>query len=193
MTSKRQAKAASTKPTPRLFWVTYSSTKPTKIEKNDEYQHPKLFQERDGAAFIELAHAPLLHSYSYEAFIHLYPGHRSPLEAFPKFHSGDLLVLTTRPPLSDVKWFAKVDSETKIRKNIFQSECALEEILFNEMRKYFASCLRTGLKLSDGAASLVSKDRHKWKEVEFQEYSPRNNQSDHSEHGASKNTSLLPD
>ena len=174
MNMKLEQSGGTRQPLPRLFWVTYSSTKPT-VNSKDRWQHPKFSHVRDGAAFNELSHtAHLLSSYSYETFIHLYPAHRSRLNVFPQTTPRDLLVLATRPPLDDPAWEAWEKSSDQSKRSrvkpIFPSECDFENIIFSELRKYFDTCARTGVKLSKQGVGCLKTDADKWKEIEFDQF-----------------------
>lgn len=141
----------------RFFRLTYSNTGP-----EDE---PKLFQGRDGIAFNEIAAALTAQGYEYGTTIHFYPDDRRALKDFPNLRAGDLLVLTTRPPLTDREGFLKP------KKIIRNSENDLEKLIFNQLFKYFAHCTRTQLELSPLAQQYLVADVRKWKCLEFFEVS----------------------
>lgn len=141
----------------RFFRVTYSNTGP-----EDE---PKLFQGRDGIAFNELAAALTEQGYEYGTTIHFYPDDKRSIKEFPNLRANDLLVLTTRPPLSDREGFLHP------KKIIRNSKNDLEKLIFKQLFKYFSHCTRTQLSLSPEAQECLTADVRKWKSLEFFEVS----------------------
>jgi hypothetical protein len=143
---------------PRYFRLTYSNVPPD--------EDPKLFKGRDGVAFCELAAELPRLGYDFATTIYLYPDDERPLAAFPRFGPGDLLVLTTRPPLHD-----KVGIIPPRRKVIHAAKTELEDALFKALSKYFEFCTRKRVKLSKhGAGRIRSQDRERWEHIEVYEY-----------------------
>jgi len=143
----------------RYFRLTYSNA-----WQDDE---PKLFKERDAIAFCELTACLPEMGFHYGTTIHLYPDDERKLSEFPAFRPGDLLVLSTRPPLHD-----QVGIVPPHRKIIRAAKTELEVLLFRELSKYFEYCTRKHVELTTYAASLLRvEEPHKWKHTELYEYS----------------------
>ena len=141
----------------RFFRLTYSNSGP-----EDE---PKLFQGRDGIAFNEVGAGLSAQEYEYGTTIHFYPDDKRALKDFPALRSTDLLVLTTRPPLTDREAFIPP------RKIIRNSKNDLEKLIFKQLFKYFQYCTRTQLKLTPDAQACLERDVKKWQSLEFFEVS----------------------
>jgi hypothetical protein len=141
----------------RFFRLTYSNTGP-----EDE---PKLFQGRDGIAFNEVSAALTAQGYHYGTTIHFYPDDERRLAEFPPLGDTDLLVLTTRPPLTDREAFLPP------KKIIRNSKNDLERLIFKQLFKYFTHCTRTQLKLTPEAQACLLGDAPKWQSLEFFEVS----------------------
>jgi len=141
----------------RYFHLTYSSAAPDDVHK--------LFKVRDGAAFNELAAtlAPL--GYQYGTTIHFYPNNKRSLKDLPELHANDLLVLTTRPPLTDR------EAVHKARKIILSSENALEKLIFKQLFKHISYCTRKHIHLTPASQDRLAADVSKWKSLEFYENS----------------------
>lgn len=141
----------------RFFRITYSNAAP-----DDE---PKLFQGRDGIAFAELS-APLPSlGYDYATTIHFYPDDARKLTEFPAFTPADLLVLPTRPPLTDR------EARFPPRKIIRDSRNELEKLIFKQLFRYFEYCTRKHVELTPEAIKTLSNDAKKWAFLEFFEHS----------------------
>ena len=94
MKTRKPSSPHESQPAPgRYFHLTYSSAGPDDVHK--------LFQGRDGTAFDELAATLPPLGYRFGTTIHFYPNDKRPLKDFPELRANDLLVLTTRPPLTD--------------------------------------------------------------------------------------------
>jgi hypothetical protein len=141
----------------RFFRLTYSNTGP-----EDE---PKLFQGRDGIAFNEVGAALIAHGYEYGTTIHFYPDDERRLTEFPPLRDTDLMVLTTRPPLTDREAFLPP------KKIIRNSKNDLEKLIFKQLFRYFAHCTRKQLKLTPDAQACLLADARKWQSLEFFEVS----------------------
>jgi hypothetical protein len=141
----------------RYFHLTYSNAAPD--------EEPKLFQCRDGLAFNELTAALPAGSYQYGTTIHFYPDHERQLREFPKFQPEDLLVLTTRPPLTDR------ESLIPPRKIIRNSKNDLEKLVFKQLFNYFSYCTRKHVKLTPDAQQFLLANVRKWESLEFFEHS----------------------
>ena len=109
-------------------------------------EEPQPFKIRDGAAFSEVT-APLVEfGYRYGHLIYNPPFHpqkgaRLGREYFRFIKPEDLIVLATRPPIDD--------EMSGDRKQLSQSCTHLEEQIFLECKKYFASCTRSHIQLSE--------------------------------------------
>jgi hypothetical protein len=141
----------------RLFRLTYSNTGP-----EDE---PKLFQGRDGIAFNEVSAALTAQGYEYGTTLHFYPDDERRLKEYPPLRDTDLLVLPTRPPLTDREAFLPP------RKIIRNSKNDLEKLIFKQLFKYFVICTRKQLKLTPEAQACLVRDAKKWQSLEFSEVS----------------------
>lgn len=141
----------------RFHRLTYSNSGP-----EDE---PKLFQSRDGVAFNELGAVLTSLGYEYGTTIHFYPDDERRIEEFPKLRDNDILVLTTRPPLTDREGFFPP------KKIIRNSRNDLEKLIFGALSKYFAFCTRKQLKLTPSAQACLVDDAPKWQSLEFCEVS----------------------
>ena len=141
----------------RCFRLTYSNTGP-----EDE---PKLFQGRDGIAFNEISAALAAQGYEYGTTIHFYADDERHLSEFPTLRDTDLLVLPTRPPLTDREAFLPP------KKIIRNSKNDLEKLIFRQLFKYFAHCTRTQLKLTPDAQACLVADAPKWQSLQFFEVS----------------------
>jgi len=141
----------------RDYHLTYSSAAPDDVHK--------LFKGRDGAAFDELAAtlAPL--GYRYGTTIHFYPNDKRPLSDLPKLNANDILVLTTRPPLTDR------EADNPPRRIILSSENDLEKLIFNQLFQHISHCTRKNIKLTQAAQDCLNADVRKWKSLEFYENS----------------------
>ena len=141
----------------RFFRLTYSNTGP-----EDE---PKLFQGRDGIAFNEVGAGLTAHGYEYGTTIHFYADDERHLDEFPTLRETDLLVLPTRPPLTDREAFLPP------KKIIRNSKNDLEKLIFKQLFKYFTHCTRTQLKLTPEAEACLLGDVSKWQSLQFFEFS----------------------
>jgi hypothetical protein len=141
----------------RFFWLTYSNTGPL--------EERKLFQSRDGIAFGELSASLIPLGYHYGTTIHLYPNDERRLDEFPTFHAGDLLVLTTRPPLTDSEAFPIP------KKSIQRANNDLEKLIFKQLSNYFTTCTRRKVTLTPKAQARLRGDVSKWQSLEFFEHS----------------------
>ena len=143
----------------RVYRLTYSNARP-----DDD---PKIFQCRDAMAFCELNAALGQLGYQYGTTIHLYPDDERPLGDFPAFQTGDMLVLTTRPPLHD-----RVGIIPPHRKVIRAAKTDLQAVLFQALSNYFEYCTRKHVQLTKhGANCILADDPAKWTHVELYEYS----------------------
>ena len=158
MKARQAAPGRGPQPAPgRYFHLTYSNAAPDDV--------PKLFQGRDGAAFNELtATLPSL-GYHYGTTIHFYPDDKRAISEFPTLRANDLLVLTTRPPLTDR------EALIPPRRIIRSSENDLEKLIFKQLFQYFSYCTRKHVKLTLEAQQFLVADASKWKSLEFFEHS----------------------
>ena len=113
-------------------------------------EEPNISKIRDGAAFTEVTVPLAKHGYEYGRFIFNPPFNprRSGELGKEHFHfirPDDLVVLTTRPPLDDLRHGDK--------KLVRQSRTHLEKQIFAECRKYFAVCARSHVRLTEAVAA----------------------------------------
>ena len=120
--------------------------------RNEE--EPNLSKIRDGAAFSEIT-APLAKlGYEYGHIIFnppFNPRKRMDLgkDRFRFIKPDDLIVLTTRPPLDDVKHGDK--------RLVRRSRSHLEEQIFAECRKYLRICARSHVQLAESVGARIKK------------------------------------
>jgi len=141
----------------RHFHLTYSSAAPDDIHK--------LFKVRDGAAFNELAATLAGLGYQYGTTIHFYPNDKRPLKDLPALRATDLLVLTTRPPLTDR------EAVHKPRRIILSSENDLEKLIFKQLFHHISYCTRRHIHLAPAARDRLAAEPQKWESLEFYENS----------------------
>ena len=139
----------------RFYRLTYSNTGPEDV--------PKLFQGRDGIAFNEIGAALYTHGYEFATTIHFYPDDERKLADFPTFRETDLLVLTTRPPITDGGAFLPP------KKIIRNSNNDLEKLIFKQISRFIPHCTRKQLKLAPDATNCLKRDTSKWQSLEFLE------------------------
>ena len=158
--------------TPSVYRVTYSNV------RTNAKSHP-LHQVRDGTAFCELAAAFMQRGYAFGTTIHLYRNDLRQLDAFPRFQRGDVLVMTTRPPLNDADvpsidqlatQPAKPAAHHRPRKTIEPNNSQLEKLIFTELRRYFAHCDRKFIELTPHAARLLGRENARFAHFELHEY-----------------------
>ena len=158
MKTRKPPKPRESQPAPgRYFHLTYSNAGPDDVHK--------LFQGRDGAAFNELAATLPPLDYQYGTTIHFYPSDKRPLKEFPELRAEDLLVLTTRPPLTDR------EALYKPRRIILISENDLEKLIFKQLFQHISYCTRKHINLTPAAQDRLIGDVSKWKSLEFYEHS----------------------
>ena len=154
---QRSTPRQSPPPLGRYFHLTYSNAGPDEV--------PKLFQGRDGAAFDELAATLPPLGYEFGTTIHFYPNDERDLREVPTLHATDLLVLTTRPPLTDR------EALSRPRRIIWSSENDLEKLIFKQLFLHISYCTRKHIKLTPAAQDRLKADVNKWKSLEFFEHS----------------------
>lgn len=108
-------------------------------------EEPNISKIRDGAAFSELTEplANLGYEYGHLIFNPPYSHRKSSEKNGETFHfikPEDLIVLTTRPPLDDLRHGDK--------RLVQRSGTHLEEQIFAECRKFLAVCARTHVRLT---------------------------------------------
>ena len=158
MKPRKPPKPRDSQPAPGCYFhLTYSNAGPDDVHK--------LFQGRDGAAFNELAATLPPLGYQYGTTIHFYPSDKRPLKEFPELRAEDLLVLTTRPPLTDR------EALFKPRRIILISENDLEKLIFKQLFQHISYCTRKHINLTPAAQDRLIGDVNKWKSLEFYEHS----------------------
>jgi len=155
---RKPPKPRDSQPAPGCYFhLTYSNAGPDDVHK--------LFQGRDGAAFNELAATLPPLGYQYGTTIHFYPSDKRPLKEFPELRAEDLLVLTTRPPLTDR------EALFKPRRIILISENDLEKLIFKQLFQHISYCTRKHVNLTQAAQDRLIGEVNKWKSLEFYEHS----------------------
>jgi hypothetical protein len=101
---------------------------------------------RDADAFVEVSHALTKLGHEYCGLIINYPK-EPPKQDFSEsrirsLSAQDFIVLTTRPPLND-------SSQTGNVKVVRRSHTELEHLIFDSIRRYFATCSRDEIQLDD--------------------------------------------
>jgi hypothetical protein len=158
MKPRKPPKPRDSQPAPGCYFhVTYPIGGPGDVHK--------LFQGRDGAAFNELAATLPPLGYRYGTTIHFYPDDQRPLKEFPELRAEDLLVLTTRPPLTDR------EALFKPRRIILISENDLEKLIFKQLFQHISYCTRKHVNLTQAAQDRLIGEVNKWKSLEFYEHS----------------------
>jgi hypothetical protein len=135
----------------RLHWFAFYAPKEELRGKR-----PQLHKTRDGAAFAQLAGALCGHcGFKVGDIILNHPEAANRDFDYP-FEKGDLLLVTTRPPLDD--------SEEGDARRVEKSGTALEGKIFGVFRKYFKTCSRSRIELSDGIARRMTELGLPWRE-----------------------------
>lgn len=115
---------------------------------------PRLHHSRDGAAFNEITDPLYSRGFQYGTFIHNYPHHRQPADAFTFLKARDLVVCTTRPPLDDLRPDpTRKQSDEKDWRRIDRSEDHLEQAIFDDLRPFFQRLSRYTVNLTPEIAS----------------------------------------
>jgi len=159
----------------RVYWFSYHAAPweaKAQYRKGPRDYSDFIHQVRDGAAFAEVLSILLNSGYEYGGLLLNLPregfpkGSFSKPEALPPFSSRDLIVMVTRPPLSDSPRKQRVRS-------IERSDIPLEKTIFKVIRKYFFSyCSRFRVTLTRGlqnTMSLLPAEQRVWKDVIFQQ------------------------
>lgn len=116
---------------------------------------PRLHQVRDGAAFSELAVGLCQLGYDYGTVVHNYRDHKLGAEHFGFLHPGDLIVITTRPPLSDYLGDPAHGGEDKDKRYVSRSYNHLEQALFGDLSRFFSHVSRYHVELSQETTGLL--------------------------------------
>lgn len=119
---------------------------------------PRLHMVRDGAAFSELAVSLCHLGYDYGTVIHNYRNHRQPADQFAFLNQGDMIIMTTRPPLSDFPGDPGQKNEDKDKRYVSRSHDHLENALFKELEPFFSHVSRYHVVLSDEMKKLLPAD-----------------------------------
>ena len=142
----------------RYFWFSYQA--PARARRR---QHLHLI--RDGAAFAELAPVLLCMGYSYGGLLLNYPPGESsgaPPVNIPVLTPADLLVLPTRPPISD--------EDEDERRIVERSHNSLEERVLSALDPFFEICSRAHVKLSRALSDTLPKKFANRANIEFTIY-----------------------
>lgn len=119
---------------------------------------PRLHQLRDGAAFSELAVSLCHLGYDYGTVIHNYRNHRQPADQFRFLRQGDVIVMTTRPPLSDFLGDPEKKNEDKDKRYVSRSHDHLENALFKDLERFFSHVSRYSVLLAEETKKLLPPD-----------------------------------
>ena len=142
----------------RYFWFSYPA--PARARRGHKYLH----LIRDGAAFAELAPVLMSMDYSYEGLLLNYPSSESPgiehddLGLTP----ADLLVLPTRPPISD--------EQEEERRRVERSHNLLENRVLGSLDPFLEICSRAHVKLSRALSEKLPKQFANRANIEFTLY-----------------------
>jgi hypothetical protein len=148
----------------RFFRAAYSNP-------NGDQKRPRLHQIRDGAAFCELSASLVKAGFEYATVVHFYPGHRVGPSAFNFIRSGDLVVLTTRPPIDDYLGDARNHHADRDRRLIQRSGHQLEEAIFSSLKpSCFSWVSRYCVELSPEMAGGLPEERRNMANLEFHKY-----------------------
>lgn len=118
----------------------------------------RLHQVRDGDAFNELTAGIYPQGYEYGTYIHNYPHHSLTADHFRFLRPGDLLVMTTRPPLSDYLGDPKHAGEDKDKRHIVPSDNHLEKAIFSDLKRFFVYLSRYRVELTPEMAALLKSE-----------------------------------
>ena len=128
------------------FWFSYQA--PPRILR----EHPYIHLVRDGGAFAELSAVLITMGYGYGGLVlNLPSGQSFPTEEvdIPALTPADLLVLVTRPPLSD--------EEEDERRKVERSHTLLEDMVLSGLDPFFEICSRSHVKLSRTLSAKLPK------------------------------------
>jgi hypothetical protein len=140
---------------------------------------PLLHQVRDGTAFAELAAALYDRGGRLGTTIHLYADDvKRKAREFPLITPHDLLVLTTRPPISDreadaararksVNADGKKQPLLESKKMIPRNGGELEAAYLRALIPYFTRCNRKRIELNDHAADLLPEAHKHFRSLEL--------------------------
>jgi hypothetical protein len=155
----------------RVFWFSYHAPLweiKGPYRKGALDYSPFVHQVRDGAAFCELLTVLLTGGYNYGGLLlnlprKAFPSPPPAAEKLPTFAAKDLIVLTTRPPLSD--------GPTSKARPIDRSDTPLEHIIFDAMKRcFFSYCSRSRVTLAPAitqSLSCLSAEERLWGDVLF--------------------------
>ena len=142
------------------FWFSYQA--PARALR----RHPYIHLIRDGAAFAELAAVLASMGYGYGGLLLNFPSHQSFGTQFadiPALTPADLLVLPTRPPISD--------EEEDERRKVARSHTFLEERVLAALDPFFEICSRAHVKLSRPLSARLPKRLANRANILFTKYS----------------------
>jgi hypothetical protein len=126
------------------------------------HEGPRIYELRDGDAFAELQ--PVLFDLGYEyGGLLLNQRPEAGSELLPRLSRDDLIVLTTRPPITD-------DGTMANRKFIERTDGDLEKAILNAARPVFEICNRKFIRLTEHAAAGLPPAASDRAEVEFRVY-----------------------
>lgn len=120
---------------------------------------------RDGDAALQVTDVLYEFGYQYGGLLLNPQGHStSPLHVDDSFlGSGDLLLVTTRPPMND--------SEDRSRGGgLKRSYTSLEQKIFHYLERYFARCSRLEVNLTPAVASKLPKELARKQAIVFRQY-----------------------
>lgn len=124
---------------------------------------PRLHHTRDGNAALELTAALADHGYRYETALHFYPDLARPADSFARLQAGDLLLLTTRPP---IEHWLNADLITRLGQ-LKPGGNDLETEIFTAIAPFFRFVSRRNVELSPTAAAWLHPDWQAYAVVDF--------------------------
>ncbi len=142
------------------FWFSYQA--PERSLRRQPYIH----LIRDGAAFAELAAVLGSMGYGYGGLLLNFPSRQSfgrQAADIPALTPNDLLVLPTRPPISD--------EEEDERRKVARSHTSLEKMVLAALEPFFQICSRAHLKLSRTLSARLPKRLENRANILFATYS----------------------
>jgi len=158
----------------RFFWFTYHAASRETHEREDDKRRDawrSIHQVRDAAAFAEISSVLSEAGVAYGGLLFNMPrGLFKDTEPDPAFTAGDLLLLTTRPPIEE-PGKSRADRHQARQlgrgRNIRRSTSALERDVHGALRRLFMECARANVYLKKEVRdALTEKERH-WGTVGF--------------------------
>ncbi len=144
----------------RYFWFSYQA--PARSLRRKQYLH----LIRDGAAFAELVPVLISMGYGYGGLVLNFPSRPSLATQeidIPALTRADLLVLPTRPPLSD--------EQEDERRKVARSHTRLEQMVLSGLDPFFEICSRAHVRLSQTLSAKLPVRSANRANIQFATYS----------------------